>query len=105
MVHKQIESALKEDACCCSGRRSLETQPICATGKAQGLLMSGKLDYDSGEPVLGSNGSIFMGPSAPLSIDPTSHIQLQQTTARSRRCPPSAGKGERGTRQDTPPVR
>jgi hypothetical protein len=46
-----------------------------------GLLISGRRpNYDSGEPVLGSNGSIFMGPSAPISIAPSPHIPLRQTT-------------------------
>src|SRR5215213_2659390 len=48
-----------------------------------GLLMSGRrLTSDSGEPDLWSNGSVFMGPREPISIDPSPHIPLQQTTAR-----------------------
>src|SRR5215212_10386429 len=50
-----------------------------------GLLMSGRrLTSDSGEPDLWSNGSVFMGPREPISIDPSPHIPLQQTTARRR---------------------
>src|SRR5215213_12028717 len=46
-----------------------------------GLLMSGRrLTSDSGEPDLWSNGSVFMGPREPISIDPSPHIPLQQTT-------------------------
>src|SRR5215213_8690481 len=48
-----------------------------------GLLMSGRrLTSDSGEPDLWSNGSVFMGPREPISIDPSPHIPLQQTTAK-----------------------
>src|SRR5215211_3663449 len=44
--------------------------------------MSGRrLTSDSGEPDLWSNGSVFMGPREPISIDPSPHIPLQQTTA------------------------
>jgi hypothetical protein len=47
-----------------------------------GLLMSGRRsDCDSGEPNLWSNGSVFIEPSASMSIDPSLHIPLQQTTA------------------------
>jgi hypothetical protein len=47
-----------------------------------GLLMSGRRpNWDSGEPDLWSNGSVFMGPRDPISIDPSPHIPLQQTTA------------------------
>jgi hypothetical protein len=47
-----------------------------------GLLMSGRRpDCDSGEPDLWSKGSVSMGPNAPISIDPSLHIQLQQTIA------------------------
>jgi hypothetical protein len=46
-----------------------------------GLLMSGRRPKsDSGEPDLWSNGSVFMEPSEPISIDPSPHIPLQQTT-------------------------
>jgi hypothetical protein len=46
-----------------------------------GLLMSGRRsDCDSGEPNLWSNGSVFIEPSASISIDPSPHIPLQQTT-------------------------
>jgi hypothetical protein len=39
------------------------------------LLMSGRSPYcDSGEPDLWSNGSVFMGPSELISIDPSPHI-------------------------------
>jgi hypothetical protein len=48
-----------------------------------GLLMSGRrASCDSGEPDPWSKESVFMGPSAPVSIDPSLHIQLQQTTAK-----------------------
>jgi hypothetical protein len=44
-------------------------------------LMSGRsANCDSGEPDPWSKESVFMGPSAPISIDPSLHIQLQQTT-------------------------
>jgi hypothetical protein len=47
-----------------------------------GLLMSGRRpNCDPGEPNLWSNGSVFMGPREPISIDPSPHILLQQTTA------------------------
>jgi hypothetical protein len=43
--------------------------------------MSGsRPDCDSGEPDLWSNGSVIMGPREPISIDPSLHIPLQQTT-------------------------
>src|SRR5215211_9392553 len=46
------------------------------------LLMSGRRpNCDSGKPDLWSNGSVFMGPREPISIDPCPHILLQQTTA------------------------
>jgi transposase len=45
--------------------------------------MSGRrLTSDSGEPDLWSNGSVFMGPREPISIDPSPHIPLQQTTVK-----------------------
>jgi hypothetical protein len=45
--------------------------------------MSGRrANCDSGEPDPWSKESAFMGPSAPMSIDPSLHIQLQQTTVR-----------------------
>jgi hypothetical protein len=48
-----------------------------------GLLVSGRRpDWDSEVPDLWSNGSAFMGLSAPISINPSPHIQIQQTTAR-----------------------
>ena len=43
--------------------------------------MSGRRpNCDSGERDLWSNGSVFMEPSKPISIDPSPHIPLQQTT-------------------------
>jgi hypothetical protein len=43
--------------------------------------MSGRRpNCDSGEPDLWSNGSVFMGPREPISIDPSPQISLQQTT-------------------------
>src|SRR5215211_6137934 len=43
--------------------------------------MSGRRpNCDSGEPDLWSNGSVFMEPSKPISIDPSPHIPLQETT-------------------------
>ena len=43
--------------------------------------MSGRMsDCDSGEPDLWSNGSVFMGLIEPISLDPSPHILLQQTT-------------------------
>jgi hypothetical protein len=50
-----------------------------------GLLMSGRRpDCELGDPDLWSKGSVCMGPSKPISIDPSAHIPLQQTTDRSR---------------------
>jgi DNA-binding response OmpR family regulator len=47
------------------------------------LLMSGRRpNCDSGKPDLWSNGSVFTEPSEPISIDPSPHIPLQQTTVR-----------------------
>jgi hypothetical protein len=52
---------------------------------AGGLLMSGRrANCDSGEPDPWSRESVFMRPSGPISIDPSLHIQLQQTTSSSR---------------------
>src|SRR5215217_7267046 len=54
----------------------------CAAHISGGLLMSGRRSTcDSGEPDLWSNGSVFMGSREPISIDPSPHIPLQQTTA------------------------
>jgi hypothetical protein len=48
-----------------------------------GLLMSRRRsNCDSGELDLWSNGSVFMGPREPISIDLRPHIPLQQTTAK-----------------------
>jgi hypothetical protein len=59
---------------------------IIANRYIGGLLMSGRRsNCDSGEPDLWSNGSVFMGQSAPTSIDPSPHIPLQQTTDISKR--------------------
>ena len=49
-----------------------------------GLLMSGRPKSDSGEPDLWSNGSVFEEPRESISIDPSPHIPLQQTTAREK---------------------
>ena len=47
--------------------------------------MSGRrANCDSGEPDPWSKESVFMRPSGPISIDPSLHIQLQQTTGSSR---------------------
>ncbi len=52
-----------------------------ADGLIGGLLMSGRRpNRDSGEPDLWSNRSVFQEPSEPISIDPSPHIPLQQTT-------------------------
>jgi hypothetical protein len=46
-----------------------------------GLLMSGRRsNCDSGDPGLWSNGSVLEEPCEPISIDPSPHILLQQTT-------------------------
>src|SRR5215213_8216167 len=48
------------------------------------LILGRRANCDSGEPDLWSNGSVFMGPSEPISIDPSSPILLQQSTVLAR---------------------
>ena len=65
-------------------RRGIGGVSLCTTFRTEhygGLLMSERRsDCDWGEPDLWSNGGVFVGPSEPISIDPSLHIPLQQTT-------------------------
>jgi DNA-binding response OmpR family regulator len=67
----------------CALSRWPREEKITDSVHSSGLLMSvRRLNCDSGKPDLWSNGSVFMGPREYISIDPSPHIPLQQTTVR-----------------------